>query len=566
MKKKLLFYLAGAALTLSAFSSCSCSGRSGEDLLERVPADAGYVILAQTRQAMESADVTLNEEGNTITLPDYITTAFPQLQDAVANANETLQDNGIDISAVALFGYFECADATVIVAKLGDVAKADASFREEYQDVTDAEGGVTVYSTTDADDYGAYQSCSVIADGYVYTCSGWYGPNSDSPKDVVLKAMSAAKEKPFPKLGVASAMAGYNLGACAISTAPAIDEVIATEPALASVAEKFRGYMLIGGNADGSEADVEIALVDNDGDVKSWPELPELKLGNKEMQGMYDFTADISNNRAPFNAEVLRYLPSDVNLTLGVNMGDLNWADVIDDLRAAGALSRDDAAALRMVSVFLNSFKGSLAFGIGYNGTIAQLLDDSEQAAIRHLSAALVVETKPGKAQQTVADLQQLCGQFGDRSDCRATANGLEIGLDLPDTTMTISITAADDMLIIANRPFAGPADNAVTRSIDVGKSPSLFALALDANSAIVKELGMQGGITVYAAGDIDKARSKLVVKGTSTKEKIFPMLVKCAVGVADNPELLQAFVTDFNNFENSEDFENFEDFEDYDF
>lgn len=535
MKKKIL-YIVSMVMAVATISSCSCSS-SSNDLLDRVPADADYVALGQVKNTIENAGGTLNDEGNTVTLPAYITSAFPEMQEGVDEFNSNLQENGINYSSVAVFGYFN-NDDPIIVAKINDTDKAKAFYQKNYGDPT-TENGATIYTNDSDYAYSSRQECYAIADGYLYTCQGWYDSDDEMPKNRILKAIDEANNKAFSKLGVASALAKANVGGGVINLTRGLNELKREEPQLASLADQLSGYVLITGNLDGPEATVEVSLVDESGDVKSWPTLPNVNFNNEREQGAYNFFANVFNHRAAFNADMLRYMPQDINMVYGLNIGDLKWDEIITDMQQAHMIGRSDANNMRMAAVYLDSFKGSVALGVGYDGSIADLVNFSEQTAMQ-MSFALVVEAKDGKAQQTLSQISALANSFGSSLGIRNTGNGLEF--DVPGTDMTIYLTAADNMLILANRPFTGAADNEVTRTAQVGNSPVIIAAAFNKDNTMLRELGLNYGLAAYAAGNIDKAQGKLVLKATGTSEKLLPLLIKTCINLMQNGQVMSLF------------------------
>lgn len=480
------------AIVCAIFVACgiaSCSSDPQEGLLGHVPADADFAGVFNTEPVLNNADATLSDDGTQITLPDYIREAFPELGRKVAEVNTRLQQAGVDVHSVGVFGSFS-QDAVVAIAKLNDPAKAEAFLGDGEH--------------------------TALSDGYLYIT-----PDSRS-KSYMLKAIDGAKKKSFGSLAVASAMDKGNAGCMLVNMANIVQAL--NDPQLNAFKGQLSGYLRISGNVEGKEAEVEFSYVDEKGKLKTWPASDE-KSGSRQEQALARLSKSFTDNMAPVSTEALRYLGADINLVYGLNLGDVNLSEVVDNLVDAGMLGRQEAGAAKMGLSFLNGYKGTLAFGIGYNGTLENALNacamQKYEALLADGTLAAVMEMQPGKAEGKVKDIAGMIEQFG--MPTIPTDHGVAVPVPFggdDEDPVNVYVSAVNDMLVVSNRPYEGAEDNAVTRNVDLRKSPIIMALAIDNFSAAITT-------------DTKNATSLLTIKAVDTPDKLGVALLKAIAATA---------------------------------
>lgn len=523
--KKLLCVFAGVLLAICGLTSCG--NNEADEILKRVPADADLVILGQSKALFDNADIKL--ANNQLEFPNYITSEYPGKQSDFDKINDRLDESGLDISQVAVFACFEQAKDPVTVVKIADNKKAEKFFEDAYE-LNLKEKGAKIYydEHSYSSSYFSYSSenCAVVYDGYVYFGhTYYYDSKGEAAHDLVLDFIKSAEKKSFADTKIAGKMTDGNVCAVAFSLSSWSKFFGADAASKLTKSLPEDGYLFFTGNISGKEATIESMMVDAKGNVIDAIKLPELTLNSRSDQAVYDITALFANNLAPVNAKTLRYLNSDTNLAYAINVGNVDFAKMVDILESGRMLSRSEASMARLATVYQTYLDGTVAFGLGYTGNASDAYFSRESDIVKYISLSLVGQIKEGKAEKVLNDIKGLLQTQGADVPCTSTEYGIAIAI--PEIGTTVYISAVDDMLIVSNKPFTGASDNGVSSCGNFDNSLALMAFSMPKESPLFTELGIDCGFQASAVTADKGAQGKMVAKVTDTKDNLIPAIVK---------------------------------------
>lgn len=521
MKTKQLLLL-WAAAAAAVFSSCSDDSATNQ-LLERIPASADYVVVGDAKVIIESAGGTV--EGAKVKLPGYIVDGLPtSVANSLDESLDFLKSSGVDVSAVAITGSFNDSHPT-IVFHLADKKKfedaiADNGFREK-----DTDGGVVYYQKkvyessydSDYDDYGYV----AIADDYAYWVERVWVKSDFKPIKAIGRMVENAHESSYASTAFSKYIANGNAGGFAVRLPRELRRELRQTGFPSSMLDMLDGVICGNLSLVNDNADLTLSMFDEDGKSKSF----------KDYGVAMNLDAKISR-------KALSYIGNDESLVYAGCVKDFDWDTYFDMVSSVGGLSRSDKAALSLVQSYCEKIDGTIAIGFGLTNGLESIFNlDIGNEVFDQFAATIVIETKDGKANGMLNDLKDFLGAA--EIPMNSTTDGFFF--EIPDGDGAVYCEAKDNFIVVSNHIIKSNFGTTTVNAIDFSDYICAAALSVDSSNKLMRDLSLDNKVTVAITTDADKSEMcmHLNVSG-KYPAGIIGNIAKMVIAVADQESSLE--------------------------
>lgn len=498
MKRNTLWMALLAILTVMT----GCGGNSQlKHLLEQVPEDTDIVLAGDLKTLIESAGGTV--DGTNVTIPSFITDELGKGEaKELDEVLDMVKNGGVDPRGAVVFGSFEGRDGTVVLG-LSDADKFKKLLDNEGFKEKDDEDGILYFCKKDGNDYYETQSWVGIKGDIAYFMADVWNAEEKKPAKQIAKYAEAAKEKNFASTPFADYICKGNVGGMAVKLPRELRSQLREQGLPSNILDNLEGTICIRGDVNDDSAALQFCLFDPEGKVRDQKDFnPAWKGGSK------------------ISKKALAYMGKDIQFVAAASLKDFDWDTFTETAGKASGMNRSQVAAMSIATSYLQNLNGTLAFGVGLNGGLAQVMN-LQQDPTKAIALTLVAETKEDKAKKLMNDLKALLETTG--MPFNEEKDGFTVSLP---GSGSLSVMGKGNMLVISTQPIKEYDDSPAIKALDFGEYTSAMALALNKTNPIMEDLGLDYDIKLLLTGDNDKCEGelKLVVEGGKggIMEKLF--------------------------------------------
>lgn len=528
MKKNFLFQSITLVMLLVM---ASCSGGSKMDkLLKRVPENVDFVVVGDIKHIIESAGGSV--ENSQIKLPRYVSDELDSsAADGFDEFNTFLKGAGIDPEACAIAGSFK--GQPIIIFSLTDRKKFISAIEDEEFSEKDDDNGLVIYSkkvyessyNSDYDDI----SYIAIKDDYAYLINRVWVGSKFKPIRAIERLIEDAADASFADTPFAGYMTSGNAGGISIKLSRELRSELKKAGLPSMVTDLYDGVICMKGQLDSDCLKIEAKWFDNEGKAKDLSSI-----------GKYiDLNARISE-------DALRYIGKDEAMIAAASMKKVDWDEYLDMVTKAVRLSRSEKTYMQAIKGYLEKIDGTIAFGFGLTDGLQSIFNLSVGNDITsQIAFTMVLSTKEGKAKSFVNDLKDLLNTL----DVPFEENSKGFTVDIPDIGLTIYTQAEDNQyVVISNNKISKNSDNAVVKSFDFADYISAWAVSLNKDNKLMRDLDVKNDVQLSMATDARacEATFKLVIKGGDS-EGIIAKCAKIIIDLVHNGDSIEKKYDDFS-------------------
>lgn len=466
MRKNLKLVL---MLALIAAMFGACSKDKTDTTMERIPANADVAIVLDLKKMVESAGGKI--DGDEVALPEYLTEINDFDVKSYCSSGLKLDCVGgwADADNEACFEVFAVKDADRLKEFL-----AGKGYKP-----TMAAGGYEFYGRDGDYDDSLLPRCAV-GDGWAYFIE------HEATDGEVAKIIDSAASEPLSK----TAQGQYASEGDAASLVMSSRIVRRLMPPLAPM---MFSSATISMNFDIRKDEIvgHSAMFDSEGK----------RLSPDSFGFKFDSSATVST-------DALEYLAPSEALVFAAALKDVDWDSVVNSVGAQAGMNATQRIMLGMIKDYLKKIDGTVAVGIGFDGTMADLENASGRGkTIDYLPLTIVVQTAPGVPKGLLGDLEAVLSTFG----VRASMSGDSFSAHLPGQGGMIYGKAEKRTLILSTRQIESYDNNPAKKLLKGG----IFGLSvcLPADYPLIREIGVDDNLEFSAVADAKNAESTFCLK-----------------------------------------------------
>lgn len=517
-------------------ASCSKENKSA-DLYGKLPKDADVAMVVDLPTLLTSARAKYDHDR--LILPEYITSRKGFEADDLAKFNELINEGGVDEKYIGLCIYTSPSIAAAIY-KLRDADAYEKFIEREGFEVA-TKGDRTVYSRVVKGVQSSESVYCTICDGYGYIFIFDGVGSSENVGRLIDKVIESARKESLATAGAGKyAMEGHSGGM--VVNLGSLLNLSASRAGLPLPLSQFNDKLTaVKFDIEGDEIEVESALFDKEGK----------RIQMSEIYTGFDTKAKISK-------DALAYISPEENMVYAIALKGVNWDEVVKSVGDALGVNPMQRIMLSMAKTYLEKIDGTVALGLGFDGTSIDLENIINGAnPLPYMPITLVAQTTSNSAKGMIGDFSALFASMG--LSTHTTSDGFSV--PLPSGLGSIYGFYKDNLVVLSTRPVKEYGYNEAVADADMEKYLGAFGLYLPAANPLMQKLEIDKTLLLTSVNDAADSESEMKLKLSGTPEcGIVESLLRICFRIADSErsEALEAPSLE----EDMEDIDHYGDFE----
>lgn len=504
------------SLLLLALVVTSCSSDSAlSRLLKQIPADIDFVAVGNVETVVKSAGGSI--EDSKVKLPSFLLSELPSgVANDLDDFNRLLKKSGVDTESCALFGNYDDKRPTLVFA-LADKDKFISCIEENGFRQKDESADVVYYrkkvyegSDSDYDDYGYI----AVHGDYAYWIERVWIGSSFKPQEALSDYIKDAAEKSFAETPFCDYITSGNAIGAAFKLPGELRRALRHEGVPSEIVEAYEGVICLNGSLDDA-ATVNGVWYNEDGKVKK-----------------FDQFRKFFNLESKVNPKALAFLGKDESFVMASSLKDVDWDELLDMTAATAGMSRSDKAAMSVVKGYLERFDGTVALGWGVTNGFESFNNISAgRNVMEQFSTTIVAELKANKGKSVIEDFMGLLESAG--VPFTETSKGFRI--DVRELGGSLRVEAHDQFLVMSNHAISADGTNKAVKAVDFGSYISAWAVVLDKNDQLLRDLGLKNDLEFSFVSDAEKSEVTMRLKVDDGKsEGVIASVVRMVIKLRD--------------------------------